>query len=194
MPADEAEAETINGSCLARTLPFEQGEYCHLRVGHDRKAADVQDILRWNMYRTAKLFDAVRNGIDVVHVDVSDPHRPLAPVPRGFLEFHHPAHRIVPRSKNRVRQTGHRRIASAPAHYLGVEGAGGSRICRGQLIPDEPAVRFSHRCLRFDGHKRRHTTRLEPPWVTTGQVQFQGQRAVAPSRVNPDSSCLAKTM
>jgi hypothetical protein len=123
MPADAAEAETINGSCLASALPFEQGEYCHQRVGHDRKAADVQDILRWKMYRTAKPFDAVRNGVDVIDVDVSDPHGALAPVPRCFREFHHPAHRIVPRSKNRVRQTGHRRIASAPAHYLGIEGA-----------------------------------------------------------------------
>src|SRR6516225_11993634 len=105
MPADAAEAETINGPYLAGALPFEQSEYCHLGVGHDRKAADVQDILRRKMYRTAKPFDAVRYGVDVVDVDVSDPHRPLAPVTRCFREFHHPAHRIVARGKNRVRQT-----------------------------------------------------------------------------------------
>src|SRR5262245_7424954 len=182
MPADAADAETINVLYLASALRFEQGEYCHLRVGHDRKAADVQDVLRWKMDGTAKLFDALRNGVDVVDVDVSDPHRPLAPVSRRFREFHHPAHRIAKCSKNRVRQTGHRRIAGAPAHYLAIEGAGGRHICRGQLIPDEPAVRFSHPCLRFDGHKWRHATRLE--WVARGPVQFQGQRAPAPSRAN----------
>src|SRR5262249_48184001 len=39
----------------------------------------------------------------------------------------------------------------APAHHLGIEGARGIHICRGQLVPNETAVRLSHSHLRAPG-------------------------------------------
>jgi hypothetical protein len=46
-----------------------------LRVNGDRKAADVGDVLRWDVHGAAKLLDAVDGGIDVVDADVSEPAR-----------------------------------------------------------------------------------------------------------------------
>ena len=81
VPADAPRRAQINGLLLSRWLsPLEQRKRCHLRVSDDRKAADVQDVLRLDVHGAAKVLDPVCGGVDVVDADISDPTRPLAHV------------------------------------------------------------------------------------------------------------------
>src|SRR5262249_56105161 len=80
VPADAAGRVQGGGLLLAALQPFEQRNGCHLRVGRDRKAADVGDVRRWDMHGAAKLFDAIGGGGPVADAAISEP----APPPTRF--------------------------------------------------------------------------------------------------------------
>src|ERR1700730_9552887 len=76
VPADAAGRVQVGGRCIMLRKPFEQSDGCHLRIDDDRKAADIGDLFRRNVYAAAKLVRARGGAIDIVYADISEPARP----------------------------------------------------------------------------------------------------------------------
>ena len=73
MPAHPPRRARLGGPRRAGFQPFDQSKRRHLRVGDDRKAADVGDVGRRDVDRSAKLLGPVDGGVNVVDANIADP-------------------------------------------------------------------------------------------------------------------------
>src|SRR6202043_3843745 len=71
VPADMARRGQRGGLLLAGVQPLDQGERRRLRIGDDRKAADLGDVRRRNIYGAAKTLKSIGRGIHVVDADIT---------------------------------------------------------------------------------------------------------------------------
>ena len=88
MPAHATRRAQPGGRLLTRLQPFDHGECRHLRIGDDRKAADVGHVRRRDIHRSAKLLGPLHGVVNVVDFDIADPMRRRAP-PCGLLRHAH---------------------------------------------------------------------------------------------------------
>ena len=88
MPAHASRRAGCGGLALAGFQSLDQRKRRHLRIGDDRKAADVGNIGRWNIHRSAKLLDPLDSSVHVVDSDVSDPARRGAGSPPLLRQAH----------------------------------------------------------------------------------------------------------
>ena len=185
MPAHAPRRAQLGGLRLAGFQPLDQRKRCHLRVGEDRKAADVGDVRRWDVHRSAKLLDPVDGSVHVVDSDISDPVRRRTRSPRVLRHVHQPGDGGISNGKQAIGQTGHRGIPRAPAHDTGVEGLGDFYVCRHQLVPDETAMRIDHVCFSFRACKEVVATAFE---ATRRRPTFQRspRKGRSPPTCNPN--------
>src|ERR1700685_3980674 len=90
MPAHAPRSAEFGGLRPAGILPLDQRKRRHLRVGDDRKAADVGEVRWWDVYRSAKPLDPVDGIIHVVDSDISPPLRRHPRSPRALRYAHQP--------------------------------------------------------------------------------------------------------
>ncbi len=120
--------------------PFEQSDGCHLRINHDRKAADIGDLFRRNVHAAAKLVRARGGAIDIVYADISEPARPKPRLRRVRGQAHQAGNRAACNGKERIGHVRGRCVLRAPAHHIGVEGPSAFHVRRDQLVPEKTAV------------------------------------------------------
>src|SRR5262249_1929009 len=124
--------------------PLEQAEPCGLRGGEDRKAADVADIRRPTVHAAAEALHPCGGCVHVVDRDMAEPARPHPGFPCVRRKNHEPSDRGISVGEQYVRPARRGGVPYAPTHHLGVEGFGGRKVCRRQLVPGETTVRTDH--------------------------------------------------
>jgi hypothetical protein len=70
-----------------------------LRINDDRKAADIGDLYRRNVYAATKLVRARGGAIDIVYADISKPARTKARLNGVFRQAHEAGNRAARRGK-----------------------------------------------------------------------------------------------
>ena len=141
---DDAARPHLGARPAVGTQRLEQRELCGLRVGKDRKAADVGDVRRRDVHDAAKALDAVGGRVHVADADIADPQRLSAGLSGIVRQVHHPADDGLCRAKQGIGAVGRRGVMRIPAHDLGVEGLGGLHVRRDQFVPGEMAIEIDH--------------------------------------------------
>jgi hypothetical protein len=122
----------------------EQGEDRHLRIAHDREAADIWYVGGLDMDPSAERHDLSGRHVDVRYRDITDPAGRGAGLPVGSRLLHQPRDGRIADREQRVAHVGQGGVPRAPAHDGAIELPGGCRVCRHQFIPDETASRIGH--------------------------------------------------
>ena len=117
-----------------------EGEGRSLGIRQDRVAADIRDVRGALQHLAAEPLRFHQGGIDAGRANVDQPVRGCA---RGAIgrQRHQPACLSLARDPQRVGR--HPRGLGAPRQDLRVERAGGLRISRHQLVPDESSPNIS---------------------------------------------------
>jgi hypothetical protein len=140
VPANAARCSQLSRLFRDGVQPPQQNEGRHLRVGDECKTADVGDICRWDMHRSAKKRHAFGRGVDVIDADIAEPLWRRAGLPRLLGQVHHPADGRLADGEQDIGRIGHRGVLRAPTKDVGVEGLSGRHVGRHQLVPEETAM------------------------------------------------------
>ncbi len=121
-----------------------QSEGGALRVGDHGVTADVGDVRCALENLAPETLDILDRRIDARSTDINQPVRLRSRALRFRRQRHHSARLGLTRIPQRV--AGHARGLGLPRHHFRVEGAGGIRIRRHQLVPHEasPNIRVAH--------------------------------------------------